>query len=92
MKLGGWNFDGVKSTPLPQRAVSAFIAVTSELVGAEYQPVLYAGSQQVNGTNYCIFALQKTVAAKPEVRLMKLIINEDVRGKASLVSISVIPM
>ena len=92
MKLGGWNYDEVKSCALPQKAASAFIAVTSELVGAEYQPVLYAGSQQVNGTNYCIFALQKAVTPSGEVRLMKLVINEEPRGEYRLVSVSVIPM
>ena len=92
MKLGGWNYDDVKSCALPQKAASAFIAVTSDLVGAEYQPVLYAGSQLVNGTNYCIFALQKAVTPSGEVRLMKLLINEDTRGEYRLVSVSVIPM
>ena len=92
MKLGGWNYEEVKSCALPQKAASAFIAVTSELVGAEYQPVLYAGSQQVNGTNYCIFALQKAVTPSGEVRLMKLVINEEPRGEYRLVSVSVIPM
>ena len=92
MKLGGWNYEEVKSCALPQKAASAFIAVTSDLVGAEYQPVLYAGSQQVNGTNYCIFALQKAVTPSGEVRLMKLVINEEPRGEYRLVSVSVIPM
>ena len=92
MKLGGWNYEEVKSCALPQKAASAFIAVTSDLVGAEYQPVLYAGSQLVNGTNYCIFALQKAVTPSGEVRLMKLLINEDTRGEYRLVSVSVIPM
>ena len=92
MKLGAWNYDEVKSCALPQKAASAFIAVTSDLVGAEYQPVLYAGSQLVNGTNYCIFALQKAVTPSGEVRLMKLVINEEPRGEYRLVSVSVIPM
>lgn len=92
MKLGGWNYDEVKSCALPQKAASSFIAVTSELVGAEYRPVLYAGSQLVNGTNYCIFALQKSVTASPETRLVKLLINESPQNKYSLVSVSVIPM
>lgn len=92
MKLGGWNYDEVKSCALPQKAASAFIAVTSDLVGAEYQPVLYAGSQPVNGTNYCIFALQRSVTLHPETRLMKLVINEDTRGEYRLVTVSVILM
>lgn len=91
-KLGGWNLDELKACSLPQNAASAFIAVTSELVGAEYEPVLYVGSQAVHGTNYCVIALQRSVTAKPETRLMKLIINDDGKGHARLVSVSVIPM
>ena len=58
------------------------------MVGADYQPVLYVGSQLVNGTNYCIFALQTLVTAKPEKRLVKMIIHETLEGEASLLSVS----
>lgn len=91
-KLGGWKFDELKACNLPQKAASAFTAVTSELVGAEYEPVLYVGSQVVHGTNYCVIAKQTSVTSKPETRLMKLIINDDGKGHASLASVSVIPM
>ena len=92
MKLGGWNYDEVKSCALPQKAASPFIAVTSDLVGVEYKPVLYAGRQQVKGTNYCIIALQTSVTASPSSRLMKLVINESPDGKYSLHSVELIPM
>lgn len=87
-ELGGWNIDEMKSVNLPQKAQSAFIAVTGGLVGADYMPVLYVGSQIVNGTNYCIFALQTLVVPNPEKRLVKMIINVSTNGKASLVSVS----
>ena len=90
MILGGWNFDEVKGVNLPQKAQSAFTEVTSELLGANYEPVLYAGSQVVNGVNYCIFALQTSLTAHPVQRLMKMIINVDTKGKANLVSVSVV--
>ena len=90
MTLGGWNYDEVKGVNLPQKAESAFTEVTSGLVGANYEPVLYAGSQVVNGVNYCIFALQTSLTAHPEQRLMKLIINVDSSGKSRLVSVNVI--
>ena len=86
--LGGWNIDEIKSCNLPQKAASAFTAVTGGLVGADYQPVLYVGSQVVNGTNYCIFAVQKLVVPNPEKRLVKMIINVSSTGEASLVSVS----
>ncbi|MBQ7593247.1 MAG: hypothetical protein IJU48_02705 [Synergistaceae bacterium] len=87
-QLGSWNIDEMKSVNLPQKAQSAFTAVTSGLMGADYMPVLYVGTQQVNGTNYCILALQTLMTAEPEKRLVKMIINVDIKGVASLVSIS----
>ena len=86
--LGGWNIDEMKSVNLPQKAQSAFTAVTGGLVGAEYMPVLYVGSQVVNGTNHCILALQTLVTQNPEKRLVKVIINVSANGSASLVSVS----
>ena len=61
MKLGEWNLDEVKGTALPQKVQTDFTAVTSELVGAEYEPIAYLGSQQVNGMNYRILALMRAV-------------------------------
>ena len=86
--LGGWNLDEIKTTALPQKAQSAFTEVTGGLVGADYMPVAYMGSQVVNGINYCIIALQTVITATPEKRPVKMIINVDSAGKASLVSVS----
>ena len=86
--LGGWNIDEMKSVNLPQKAQSAFTAVTGGLVGAEYMPVLYVGSQIVNGTNYCILAVQTIITGNPEKRLVKMIINVSSNGTTSLVSVS----
>ena len=86
--LGGWNIDEMKSVNLPQKAQSAFTAVTGGLVGAEYMPVLYVGSQIVNGTNYCILAVQTIITGTPEKRLVKMIINVSSNGSASIVSVS----
>ena len=86
--LGGWNIDEMKSCNLPQKAASAFTSITGGLVGADYQPVLYVGSQVVNGTNYCIIALQRLVTRNPETRLVKMISNVSSSGESSLVSVS----
>ena len=86
--LGGLNIDEIKGVNLPQKVASAFTSVTGELVGADYQPVLYVGSQNVNGTNYCLFAIQRIVIPNSEKRLVKMIINVAPNGAASLVSVS----
>ncbi len=86
--LSGWDISELKGCNLPQKAQSAFTAVMGGLVGADYQPVLYVGSQRVNGTNYCILALQTILTANPEKRLVKVVINVDLKGNATLVSVS----
>ncbi len=86
--FGEWNIDEIKSVNLPQKVASAFTSVTGGLVGAEYIPVLYVGKQLVNGTNYCLIAVQTIITAKPEKRLVKMVINVAEDGVASLVSVS----
>ena len=88
MLLGSYEINEVKSANLPQKVATAFTAVTGELVGAEYQPIAYIGKQIVNGTNYCVLAVQKIITAKPETRLVKMIIHEELNGAVSLISIS----
>ncbi len=87
-ELGCWNIDEMKPCNLPQRAASAFTAVTSELVGAEYMPVLYVGTQLVKGTNHCILALQTLVVPNSPKKLVKMVINEGLeQNEYTLVSI-----
>ena len=42
----------------------------------------------MNGTNYCLLAKQTVLTATPERRLVKMIINVDTEGKATLISVS----
>ena len=86
--LGGWNLDEVIGTALPQKVQTDFTAVTSELVGADYEPIAYLGSQSVNGTNYRILALMRAVTPNAEKKLVKMIINEAPDGSVRLVSVS----
>ena len=90
--LGGWNLDEVKGCNLPQKVATDFTAVTSELVGADYEPIAYLGSQQANGTNYRILALMRAVAPNAEKKIVKMIIHEDIDGTASLMSVSGLPL
>ena len=86
MVLGGWNFDDVKSCNLPQKVASAFMAVMGEMTGADYMPVAYLGSQEVNGINYCLIVLQTVITPVSEKRPLKIIINVLPDGRASIVS------
>lgn len=86
--LGGWNFDDFKGVNLPQKVASGFAAVFGGFTGADYQPIVYLGSQVVNGTNYLIIAKQTLVTKIPEEHIVKIVINEAPDGTFSLVSIS----
>ena len=86
--LGGWDLDEVKGCNLPQKVATDFTAVTSELVGAEYEPIAYLGSQVANGINYRILALQTMVIPNAEKKLVRMIINEAPDGSVRLVSVS----
>ena len=88
MTLGGWNLDEVKGCNLPQKVQTAFTAVTSEIVGVDYEPIAYRESQQVNGTNYRILAFQRIVALNSEKKIVKMIIHEELDGTVRLVSVS----
>ena len=85
--LGSWNIDELKSCNLPQRAQSAFTEITSRVVGADYMPVLYVGKQIVNGTNYCILAVQTLITANSPKRLVRMVIHESLDGKYSVKTI-----
>ncbi len=88
IKVGGWNFDEFKGVRLPQKAASAFSAAAEGLTGASYVPLLYVGTQVVNGTNYAFIALQTLILAEPKKRIVKLVINESSAGKYSIVSVT----
>lgn len=88
MILGGWNLDEIKGCNLPQKVQTDFTAVTSELVGADYEPIAYLGSQTVNGTNYRVLALMRAVVPNAEKRIVKMIIHEELDGSVRLQSVS----
>ena len=85
--LGSWNIDELKPCNLPQKATSAFTEITSRVVGTEYMPVLYVGKQIVNGTNYCILAVQTLITANSPKRLVRMVIHESLDGKYSVKTI-----
>lgn len=86
--LGGWNLDEIKGCNLPQKAQSAFTSVMGDLVGADYEPICYLGSQIVNGTNYRILCIKTPVIPNGEKSIVKVIVNDAADGTARLVSIS----
>ena len=87
LDLGGWDISELKVCNLPQKAQSAFTSATMNLVGADYEPVLYVGKQLVNGTNYCFIAIQTLITAIPKKQLVSLVVHEALSGKYNVLSV-----
>lgn len=66
-------------TKLPQDAASAWAKVT-ELTGAIFKPVLYVGSQQVNGINHWFIAEETKITLGGERQLVMFAVNENTGG------------
>ena len=71
--LGSWNVD-IQVGALPQKIASAFGNL--ELVGAEYSPIAYLGSQVVNGVNHAVLAEQLLTVGKDVKNIVLMIFNE----------------
>ena len=87
MDTGSWeikiNFNG-----MPQKVATAFSKLTETMVGAEYEPSAYLGSQVVNGVNHAVLAKQIIVTGRDTENIVILIFNEKPNSmEATLVSI-----
>ncbi len=74
--LGKIELENFSPCKLPQKAQSAFDAVTSGLVGASYKPLLYLGKQPVKGVNHILIVEQTLITREPVRRIVKMAINE----------------
>lgn len=73
--LGSWNID-VAVGSMPEKVATAVSELANQLVGAEYEPIAYLGSQIVNGTNHAVLAKQTVLAGKDTTNVVVLIFNE----------------
>lgn len=85
--LGSWNVD-VKVGSMPQKVATAVAKLSESLMGAEYTPIAYLGSQVANGTNHAVLAEQLVVTGRDTKNVVILIFNEKPNEmEATLVSI-----
>ena len=76
-------------TEMPQKAASAWSGAGFEnLVGANYKPLIYCGSQVVKGINHWFIA-ELTVPYSSEIRKIVLLAINEFDGKYSLVKESI---
>ena len=95
--LGGIELNEFKgAVSLPQDLASAYVECVESLVGCSYKPVLFVGTQLVNGTNYFLLCEQTMVTNPPVRNLVEVVINVpagSIGGKgASLVRITPIEL
>lgn len=74
--VGSWNIDIHVGSNLPQKVASAMSKIGETLLGAEYEPIAYLGSQIVNGTNHAVLAEQTIVTGRDTKNVVVMIFNE----------------
>lgn len=73
--VGSWNINVVIGA-MPQRVATAIVALSDSIVGAEYTPILYIGSQLTNGTNHAVLAEQLLTTGRDTKNIVLIIFNE----------------
>lgn len=81
MLSGGWKLAPMEACDLPQNVATGFTQVFENGEGAHYTPVLYCGTQAVNGTNHMIICHQTLVTLDRDEHLVKVIINGSPNGE-----------
>ena len=79
MKTSGWNID-VEVGKMPQKVATAYAELTENLVGVEYEPIAYLGSQVVNGVNHAVLAKQIIINGRDSENIVVLTFNEQNTG------------
>lgn len=73
--VGTWKIEKMQAASLPEIVAAGFAAVTNDLDGASYLPVLYVGEQVVRGTNYMIICKQTLSDRSATEHIVKMVIN-----------------
>ena len=72
---GSWNVN-INVNGMPQKVASAMGKLNETLMGAEYDPIAYLGSQVVNGTNHAVLAEQTVITGRDTKNVVMVIFNE----------------
>ena len=77
--VGTWEINVVVDK-MPQKIATAFAEMSGTILGAQYTPIAYIGSQVVNGTNHAVLAEQLVVTGKDTKNIVLVIFNEKPEG------------
>lgn len=75
MGMGSWKIE-VNTNGMPQKVATAMGEINETLVGAEYTPIAYLGSQLVNGTNHAVLAEQTVLTGHDSKNIVIIVFNE----------------
>ena len=85
--VGNWEIN-INVNGMPQKIATAMGKLNETLLGAEYEPIAYLGSQVVNGTNHAVLAEQTIITGRDTHNVVMIIFNEKPNEmEATLVSI-----
>ena len=73
--VGSWDIQ-VVTGGMPQKVATAFAEATENLLGAEYVPIAYLGSQVVNGINHAVLAEQILTVGRDVKNIVLMIFNQ----------------
>ena len=73
--IGSWEIN-IRVGKLPQKIATAFGELGEKLIGAQYTPIAYLGSQVVNGTNHAVLAEQFVTTGVDTKNIVIIIFNE----------------
>lgn len=89
---GGWEItEEALNYPvcnLPENVASVFLKLTSNLVGAKYEPLMYLSTQVVSGMNHMILCRQTLSDAEHTVKISTMILNVPANGEPQIVAIN----
>ena len=83
--MGGWAVSD--SIELTDDLMAVFDKGMEELLGVDYVPVAYLGSQVVAGTNHCFLCKATVVYPGAEAVLALVYLYEDLEGNVSILEI-----
>ena len=86
MLSGGWS--AAEDPTVTEGLEDLFNKAMENLVGVDYTPVAYLGSQIVAGTNHCFLCLSRVVIPDAIPNYKLVFIYEDLQGNVQLMNIA----
>lgn len=83
--IGGWQPSA--SPEITEEIKAVFDKAFDGLLGVDYVPVAYLGSQLVNGTNHCLLCQATVVYPDALPGYVLVFINESLDGEAAIMNI-----